>query len=176
MPICHKPALHTPPLNLHHTHTHTQTRMVVDLHPAPVKNARFRSRLCRDYLMSLARQPARQPSGAKKRQSMKRTRERERGVRSRPLLCRLPLLGVGALVLDQCEGLLRLPACLPTERRWKERKGRSRGSGGRGRRALAGKAGLGRGAGAGLPCLPSSFFLLLASHCTTTDCSPSPSW
>jgi hypothetical protein len=80
MPICHKPALHTTPLNLHptHTHTHTHTQTLVDLHPAPVKNARFRSRLCRDYLMSLARPPASQAAPWCKIEKDREEEERER--------------------------------------------------------------------------------------------------
>lgn len=113
--------------------------------------------------MSLARQPASQaaPWCKIEKDSEEEERERERGVRSRPLLCRLPLLGVGALVLDQCEGLLRLPACLLNGdgRRGKGDQGAAEGEEGPCRRGWTGA-----GAGAGFACLafllPSSCFPL----------------
>ena len=175
MPICHKPALHTLVLtyNTHNTH------IVVALHPAPVKNARFWSRLCRDYLMSLARQPASPPAPwcKKEKDNEEEDTERERenaacGVGLCCAACRCSVLcfGVGP---DQSRELA-LPACLPTERNGDGRKGKWRSREGEGGGPLPERLGV----GVALPCLAlaSSFFLLLASQYTTTDCSPSPSW
>ena len=180
MPICHKPALHTLVLtyNTHNTH------IVVALHPAPVKNARFWSRLCRDYLMSLARQPASPPAPWCKKEKdneeedTERERERTRRAESASVV---PLAAARccALVLDRTspESLLCLPACL---RRGTAMEGKGNGDQGREREEGPCRRGWGLGVGVGvaLPCLAlaSSFFLLLASQYTTTDCSPSPSW